>query len=160
MDLLVKHVTFRNIAALLVISIAVRLGIDYQGYPRAAYLKWRYPPIGVAGKEGTAILADNEKRAANRVQSRYRRVLAMLEQAKAQGFQVSGLERKAQAAIGLNVPAYRRQAIKFLGEIEMAVPRAKPRLAPLGPSQAPSEEVEEDLAPAPAPEARRKRGRR
>lgn len=123
MDWLVKYVTLRNTVLLLVGCALLRLAAI--NYHRPLYWLQRrlYPPQGAAPASGQDILADLDRQENARLQARYRRLLAQLEQARARGFEVDALERKAQAAASLD-PKFRRQALRILSEVEMDVPRA------------------------------------
>ncbi len=133
MDWLVKYVTLRNTILAVVAVGLLRLGAMYYHLPLYWLQQRMYPPQGAAPAAGNDILDDLDRREAARVQARYRRVLAQLEEARGRGFDVSGLERKAAAAAALNAK-YRRQAVRLLTEVEMAVPR--PADAPPAPPSA------------------------
>ncbi len=158
MDLLVKYVTGRNLILLLLLGIGLRGAMGFGHLGTLWYMRWRYPPQGGPAPQGLEILAENEKRAAHRMEARYRRLLAQLGQARAEGFDVTSLENKARAAMTLNVAAYRRQGAGILNDIEMALPRKPARYRPIGPAAAPEEDIEPDVAAAKAtPRNRRRR---
>lgn len=137
-DYLFNNLTPRKIVVSLLslglAALAARLAL---GPGRQAYLDWRYPPQKAADPAGQEILqeiADQEKR---RIAAIHRKVAARLAQAKQEGFDVSALEAKADTALGLaGVPSSRVQAVRMLGEVELAVPR----------------KAIEAVQPAPAPE--------
>lgn len=164
MELLLKLCTGRNFFMALAAVAVIRLGVEFAHYPLTYYNRWQYPPAGQTPEAGRQILADVERREAGRVEARYRRVLAQLEQARAEGFETRGLDAKARAALTLNTPEFRRQAIKILTDVEMAVPRKRVKYIPDGPTQAPGEYVEPDILPSPAQRAQAakaaKKGRR
>lgn len=122
MDWLVKYVTLRNLIVVVVGGAILRFAV-YHRHPAIYWVKRQlYPPQGAAPASGQDILADLDRQEAARVQARYRRLMAQLEEARARGFDVDALERKAQAAASLK-PEYRRQALRLLGEVEMSVPK-------------------------------------
>jgi len=124
MDWLVKLVTVRNTILLLLGCALLRLAV-FNYYRPLYWLQQRlYPPQGAAPASGQDILADLDRQENARLQARYRRLLAQLEQARAQGFDVDALERKARSAASLE-PKFRRQALRILSEVEMDVPRAR-----------------------------------
>ena len=144
MDWMLKYVTARNTIAALafaaLFNIYIAMGLRH--YPLRWYRHWRYPPQSGPSPEGRAILDANEQQKAAKVEARYRRLRARLDQARAEGFSVEGLQKKAEAALQLNVPNYRRHAVQILVDVEMAIPRRRTRYIPLGPMTAPGEEVE------------------
>jgi hypothetical protein len=159
------------VALLILLIVAFKVLTPYREIPLNWLRHKMYPPQGGPSDFGKQILAENEKKEAARVETRYRRVLAMLEQARAEGHDTSGLEAKARAALSLNVDAYRRKAVKMLTEVEMASPRRRVQYIPMGPTQAPGEEIDEDVKPQvvqdeeaplpakPAPKKRKRKGR-
>lgn len=163
-----EKLTFKRVALALALMVGLRLGLPYWRYPVNWYTQWRYPPQGGPTAAGQDIMADAERREAGRIEARYRRILAQLEQSRAEGFDTAALESKARAALELNNKAYRRSAVRMLAEVEMAVPRKRVNYIPMGPTQAPGEDIEPDVpgrtavaqdqAPAPKKKARR-RGR-
>jgi hypothetical protein len=169
MDWLEK-LTFTRVAVALALMVGLRLGLPYWRYPVNWYTQWRYPPQGGPSAAGQDIMADAERREAGRIEARYRRILAQLEQARAQGFDTRALESKARAALELNTKAYRHSAARMLAEVEMSVPRPRVNYIPMGPTQAPGEDIEpdapgksavaQDEAPAPAPKKKARRKRR
>lgn len=78
--------------------------------------------MAAGGKE---ILDKLEQKQAQKILFRHRRISAKLDKARGDGFNIDGLQAKANAALTMNVPAYREQAIKVLNEVEMRVPRKK-----------------------------------
>ena len=157
MNLLVKFVTGRNLILLLLLGLAIRGALQFGHLGTPHYMRWRYPPQGGASPQGLEILAENEKREAHRVEARYRRLLAQLGAARAEGFEITALENKAKAALTLNIAAYRRQAVTILNEIEMALPRKPSQYIPMGHSEAPGEDIEPDIAPSKATPRKRRR---
>ena len=165
MDLL-DHLTPRRIMVALGIVVGLRVLVPLRHYPVNWYEQWRYPPIGGPSEQGKQILEENERREAGIIEARYRRIFAELEQARAQGSDTSGLEAKARAALALNIASYRRTAIRMLSEVEMAVPRPRVQYIPMGPTEAPGEDIVPDVEakpveepPVPARKAKTRRGR-
>lgn len=153
MDLLFRVVTPRNLLILALLLGLARVWPKIEKYPRRMYLEWRYPPQGGETAAGQEVLDRVERREAKRVEARFRRVMGKLAKARTHGFQVGGLEAKARAALKLNARAYRRQAIKVLIDVEMAIPREKVQYIPMHPSEE-QEEVVPDVPPSkPRPRA-------
>lgn|GEM_PF-3008708 len=144
MELLLKLCTWRNLAlaaaAVAVIYSAGRM----QEYPRRWYRDWRYPPQGHVGAEGDEIMRLKEKRESDELGRRHERVLTLLTQAETEGFDVSALRRKADAALQLNSARYRRKAVLMLSEVELYVPHKKVQYLPLYP-EGDEEEVPADV---------------
>jgi len=143
-ELLLKLCTWRNLAlaaaAVAVIYSAGRM----QEYPRRWYRDWRYPPQGHVGAEGDEIMRLKEKRESDELGRRHERVLTLLTQAETEGFDVSALRRKADAALQLNSARYRRKAVLMLSEVELYVPHKKVQYLPLYP-EGDEEEVPADV---------------
>ena len=137
--------TPKRVALALGACAFLRLAGVYWPYPVNWYRQWRYPPQGAASTAGQDILADNEKREAGKIEARYRRILAELQQARAQGFDTTALENKARAALSLNVKEYRNRAVRMLSEVEMSVPKQPVQYIPMGPTQAPGDDIEPDI---------------
>ena len=123
MDLLIKLMTARLFVLLLLVAVAVRLAVDFGHFPLLWYRQWRYPPQRGQSSLGLEMAQDYDKREAARVEARYRRVKAHLEQARRHGHDTKGLEAKARAALTLNNARYRREAVRTLIEVDMATPR-------------------------------------
>ena len=145
MELLLKLCTWRNLAlaaaAVAVIYSAGRM----QEYPRRWYRDWRYPPQGHVGAEGDEIMRLKEKRESDELGRRHERVLTLLTQAETEGFDVSALRRKADAALQLNSARYRRKAVLLLAEVELEAPRKKAKYRPLYPAGDDEEEIPADV---------------
>lgn len=163
-----RAITPRNIVLGLLLLGTVYAGIHYQHIPRRAYRQWRYPPSKAAPDPAIASVLD--KRESNRVIARYRKVSALIEESRANGFAVDGLAAKARAALALNRPGYRDDALRVLGELEMHIPRKRVQYIPM--NEQPLDEAawpgeqpqriggSEDPAPKPKAQAKRKRRRR
>lgn len=161
---LLDLLTPRRLALALGAVIGLKVLYLFGQYPINWYQQWRYPPMGGPTEQGQQILADNESREAARIEARYRRILAQLEQARAEGHDTAGLEAKARAALSLNIGAYRRTCVRMLSEVQMSVPRRRVQYIPMGPTQAPGEDIEPDVQPKAVeqvtqPAAKRKRRR-
>lgn len=145
MELFLRICTWRNwvlaAAAGAMFFAAGRL----QKYPRRWLAERRYPPQRGTVPGGDEIVRLEEKRESDQLRRRGERVLALLTQAEAEGFDVSALRRKTAAALQLDDARYRRQAVRMLAEVELAVPRRKARDLPLYPAG------EEDDVPADVP---------
>ena len=89
------------------------------------------PNAAPPGKLGQEIGAFNDRQEALRVVAFYKRVQSQLAAARSQGFDVSLLERRVEAAMQLNDPPYRRQALERLSQIEMDIPRRAVQYIPL-----------------------------
>lgn len=146
MDLLLKVVTARNLLILAALAGLAALWTFFEEYPRRLYHEWRYPPQAGAPGGGEAIMAEIERRQALQVEARFRRLWARLDEAQARGLEARGLKAKARAALALNGPQFRRQALRALNEVELALQRPKE-----APRPAPAEEEEaipEDVPPS------------
>ncbi len=145
MELLLKVVTARNLLILAALAGLAALWTFFEEYPRRLYHEWRYPPQAEAPRGGEAIMAEIERRQALQVEARFRRLRARLEEAEARGMKVEGLRAKAGSALSLNSPQFRRQALRALNEVELALQRPKetPRPAP-----AEEEDIPEDVPPS------------
>lgn len=129
-EILMRVFTARNLILMAALWALTYLAVRYQYYPRRLYFQWRYPPLEGPPEAGREILDSLETTAARKVEARYRRVVARLDEAAAEGHEVEGLRLKARAALSLNEAAYRRQAVSALQEVEMSIPRRGARPAP------------------------------
>lgn len=131
MELLLRWVTPRTVGvALLVLAAAlVRPHVDHRVL--RMYREWRYPPQGGITTGGREILDELERKQALEVRARYDRLMGKLEKARADGYEVGPIERKARAALRLNTPQYRRIAVRTLAELDMVVPRKRTRYIPM-----------------------------
>jgi hypothetical protein len=127
MDFLLKHVNGRNLLLAVLFGLVFRVAADNRDVAYRWYMQRHYPPLGRPTALGEEIARQNERREAAHIAELHRRVQVQLDQARAQGFDVSGLKRKADLALTLNAPAYRRRAVILLGEVSMAVPRRRAR---------------------------------
>jgi hypothetical protein len=134
MEFLLKVFTLRNLLLALAAIGLVLAADNLQQYPRRWYHAWRYPPQRDSGSGGRDILEGKERREAAGLRRRYERVMAQLDEARRQGFQVGVLERKAEVALRLNDARDRPHAVKILVEVEMNVPRKKVQYIPLYPA--------------------------
>lgn len=145
MELLLKLCTWRNLAWAAAAVAAIYSASLLQDHPRRWYRDWRYPPQSQAGSAGDEILQLKEQRDSAALLRRHGRVLALLSRAEAEGFDVAGLRRKADAALPLNSARTRRKAVLLLAEVELAVPRKKAEYQPLYPAAEAEEEVPADV---------------
>lgn len=143
LNFLVRTLTPRNFVIAAALLASVFMLARLWNYPRSLYDRWRYPPQADVSRAGRDILEEAEKAQARKVSESYRSVLAKIEEARANGFNVAGLKEKAGVALGLNNPVYRRQALRLLTEVEMAVPRKKARYIPADLSDEPEESAPE-----------------
>ena len=145
MELILKVCTWRNLARAAVAAAVIYSAARMQAYPRRWYRDWRYPPQGAASAEGAEIMLLKEKRDSAELAHRHERVLALLAQAEAEGFDVSALRRTADAALQLDSARYRRKAVLMLAEVELGVPHKKAQYSPLYPAGDEEEEVPADV---------------
>lgn len=148
MELLLRLVTPRNTAAALGAALLLNAAWQLRFELQWRYNRMFYPPVAGVAPAGREILDEAEKREAARVVARHRRLLAELDEAATRGHDVRPLRLKADAALKLNTPSLRRQAVKVLTEVEMQIPRERRRYIPYGPTPAPGE----DIVPQPTPE--------
>ncbi|MDE1977097.1 MAG: hypothetical protein KGI84_07560 [Elusimicrobia bacterium] len=123
MDFLLKAVTPRKVALFIALLAALSLGRRYGHYLKAWYLARRYPPVGAAPLSGKDISAQIQNEESRRVVLRYRQVCALLAAAGKRGAKVDGLKAEADAALSLNTPAYRREALRILSRVQFSIPR-------------------------------------
>jgi hypothetical protein len=158
MDWMLRHVTAGKVAALIAFAAALNLGARYRPEIRQAVSRRLYPPLAGSNADGADIARENEAREAARVEARYRRLLAQIDQARAEGFNVDAQQKRAQAALKLNTANYRRHAVQLLTEVEMAIPRKRQRYIPLNVPGAPGEDI--DVAtPSGAPASAKKKAK-
>jgi hypothetical protein len=152
MDLLLRLLTPRRMAAAMcLLAAGLLIGPHVPRLSRRLYHSLRpetpTPPVPVPPD----LRSQLERQDQSRVASSYRRVAARLDDAAAEGFEVSGLKAKAAAALKLSAAGYRWKALEVLGEVEMAIPRKKTRYIPLYPGAEPeAEEVPPDVQPVAA----------
>lgn len=141
------RINTRNVILAALAVVLIQLGIFYQNIPRRLYRDWRYP--AVKAEPDQAIAAELERKQSKRVEVRYRKISALLEESRAAGYNVDGLSAKAQAALALNRPGYRDVALSTLGELELQIPRKRTQYIPM--NETPQEEGAwpgEDLKPS------------
>ncbi|OGR82164.1 MAG: hypothetical protein A3J74_07215 [Elusimicrobia bacterium RIFCSPHIGHO2_02_FULL_57_9] len=115
----------RNLLILAGLLLCLRYWFSIESFTRRWHNEWRYPPQSAMAAGGKEILDKLEQKQAQKILFRHRRISAKLDKARGDGFNIDGLQAKANAALTMNVPAYREQAIKVLNEVEMRVPRKK-----------------------------------
>lgn len=123
----------------------------FHAYPAAWFQAWLAPSAEIGAAQEPEIMKAKEERESKGVQKRYVRLAVMLEQARSDGFDVSGLQAKAGAALALNRPGYRRFAVEKLAEVELAMPRKRSQYIPMTPA-------ESEIAVMPDVSPRRGRG--
>ncbi len=146
MELLLKICTWRNLVLAVLAAGAFSLAVRFQSYPRRWISAWRYPPQGGAPAAGAEIMKLKEQREAAGLERRYQRIQELLAQAESEGFDVSAMRRKAEAARqGEGEPA-RRRAVSSLAEVELAIPHKKVQYLPVSASDD-EEEIPADVRP-------------
>jgi hypothetical protein len=146
MELLLKVCTWRNLVLAVLAAGAVSLAVRLQEHPRRWVRDWRYPPQGHAPASGEEIMRLKERRESEDLRRRHRRVLALLSQAEAEGFGVSALRRKADAAPALDSARTRRKAVSLLAEVELAIPHKRVQYTPVSTADD-EEEIPSDVRP-------------
>ena len=131
LDFLLRYATPRNfvIAALMAAGAAPAVRLARYSYWR--YQKALYPPVRAAAEEGADIKRFLDKRESEKIEGRYRRVGALILQAKADGFDVAALEDRANEALAYNIPGRRDVAVQILNEVELGVPKKKVQYLPV-----------------------------
>lgn len=122
LDFLLKWVTGRNIAALGALAALAFVAERYQEVPRAAYERWRYPPQAGPGPRAAAIEQELERKERLRLRALHRDVSAEIARARRRGLRVDGLQRLADAALALDMPGYRLEAMRRLNDVRLRVP--------------------------------------
>lgn len=158
LDLLLRWSQPRRAAALAVLALAAWGAWEARGILRAKLSR----PAADVGLSGSApeILQAKEKRESDAFVRRYAALMVKLEEARQQGFEVSGLEAAARAALPLNRPDYRATAVRKLNEVEMAIPVRRTADTPVGtarPEDVDESELPKDIKPG---RQRPRRGRR
>lgn len=136
-DILLRWLTPRTLMSGALLAGAVWTGQRFQDDLSAWLQALRRPSAGVGAVSEPEIMKAKDERESKDVQKRYVRLAILLEQARSEGFDVSGLQAKASAALTLNRPGYRRFAVETLAEVELAVPRKRTQYIPM--TAAPSE---------------------
>ena len=131
LDFLLRYINARNLLIAGLLAASVPWVIRLAGSAQARIDQHRYPPVRDAGTSAQDIKRLLEKREGEKIEARYRRVGMLLGQARADGFDVAGLQYRADLALSNNVPGRRPEAARVLGEIEMAVPHKKVQYIPL-----------------------------
>jgi hypothetical protein len=147
MNILLKLVRLRSLIILAAIFSSLWFLRHFGDYPQRFFEVWLYPPQQGLSPEGMEILAEIEKHKSLKVVTAYRHIWGLLDEAARGGSDVKGLRAKAKAALALNEPAYRREALKALAEVEMAIPQRKTKYIPYSPSQE-EEEIPADIKPS------------
>ncbi len=151
MEFLLRICTRRNLAIATISIGFLYCAARLQSYPRQWYRHWRYAPQQGLTAGGKEILELKEKKDSARLLRHHERILALLAQARTEGFQVDALERKAAVALNLNDERHRPQAVKILTEVGMSIPQKKAQYVPSQP--------DDDETPVPPP-ARHRRAKK
>ncbi len=125
MDFLLKTVTPKKVALFIALLAALGLERRYGHYLRAWYLARRYPSVGVTPAAGKDISTQVQNEESRRVVLRYQQVCALLSAASKRGAKVEGLKAEADAALSLNTPAYRREALRILSRVQFSIPQKR-----------------------------------
>jgi len=123
MDFLFKVVTPKKVVLFIFLLAMIGLGRRYGHYARAWYLARRYPSVGGTPAAGKDISAQMESAESRRVVLQYQKVCALLAAAGKRGLKVNGLKAEADAALSLNTPDYRREALQILSKVEFSIPQ-------------------------------------
>lgn len=133
MELLQRFASRRSLVLLLLGLGIGRAWMRYGHIPKREFREWLNPPQPPAAADpaGKELLDAVETRERKRLIGRHRRISAKLEEARGQGFEVTGLQNKADAALKLNSKDLRRQAQRTLSEVEIAIPRKRVQYIPM-----------------------------
>lgn len=126
---LLERITVRNAVLAGAGVLAFLAAVNLQGYPRQAYMRWRYPSVKAA--PDPAITAALDRRESLELRGRYRKIQALLEEARAAGFNVDGHERKAQAIMKLERARMFNEAKREFIALEMRIPRKRVQYIPM-----------------------------
>lgn len=150
LDLLLRYATPRNFVIAVIAAAAVSPAVRLVRYTHWRYEQAMYPPVRQAAAAGQDIKELLEKRESEKIEARYREVGARLLQAKADGFDVSTLQDRANEALAYNEPGRRQVAAQILNEVELAVPKKKVQYIPLYP-KSDDDMMTDDDTPKPKP---------
>jgi hypothetical protein len=142
----------RYIAAAAALFFLPRIFFLVGIYPRRWYHQALYPPQRAA--PDAEILSQAERQQARRLEDQYRRVTSLIEEARANGFAVNGLQDQADAALKFNVPGKRTAAAEILYRAEMQIPHRKVQYIPM---DAPAHEAKPAAAQAKSRHQRKRR---
>jgi hypothetical protein len=153
MEFLLSVLTRRNAMTVAAAAAALFAANHFQEYPRRWYREWRYPAQNGAPPGGAEILLLRQRQQSAALRRRFERVSALLAQAETDGFDISGLRRKAVLAMSFNGANQYRYAEKLLNETEMSIPRKKVQYIPLYPNEEEDVEILPDVPGRKAREA-------
>lgn len=145
MELLLKVLTRRNLVALAALAGLLLAAERFQAYPRRWLGQRLYPPQGHADPGGAEITALNDRRQSLALHRRYQRLVARLDQAESEGFDVSVLRRKAAIALQLDAPGRRRSAATILAETELRLPFRKTMYLPAAADEPEADDIPPDV---------------
>lgn len=149
MDWLLRLVTPRNFILVALVLGGIQAWIYFGTVPRRMYRQWRYPPEKQAADPDISELL--KRREELKVEAFYRKVSALIEEARGEGFSVDGLQAKANAALDLERAGFRDAAMRTLAAVELEIPRKEVQYIPMEP-QAPDTGLESpDLLPSQLP---------
>ena len=89
-----------------------------------------HPPAEVVSPLADAILKETGARESAKLRGLHRAVSAEIAAARAKGFSVGKLQRLADSALALDVPAYRSAAVERLNKLRLAIPQQKEAFRP------------------------------
>lgn len=156
LDFFLKWVTGRNLAVFFGLAALVWLADVFQEYPRRAYEQWRYPAGSTSRtKMGEDIAKELDFKESLRLRMLHKEVSDEIAAAERRGRQVGGLQRLADAALSLDMPGYRKEALEKLNEVRLKIPRGEqPRAV------SPNDDEKTDIPPDVQGRARPARRRR
>ena len=151
LDFLLRHVTVRNFVIAGLMAAAAPFAARFGRYAHWRYMQTFYPPVRASESAGEDIKKDLEKKESDRFLARHQRVSGLLAQAKADGFNVAGLDYKAGLALSYNVSERRAEGASLLTEIEMSVPKKKVQYIPIYEPAPQTDMADEDDTPVAKP---------
>ena len=148
LDFLLRYVTGRNLLIAVMTAVAMPFIVQLARFGHDTYMRAVYPPVRDNGGAASDIKAVLDQREREKVQLQYRRVSALVSDAKAMGYDVGALDWKLQSAMALDASGQRATALQLLSEVEMAAPRKKVQYIPLYAPAPRDTMTDEDEAPA------------
>ena len=123
METLLKWLNLRVFAAAAFLAVFAAAARDLYRHPPPQYLNWRYP----AQTQKSPLASDIEKDLAARedlsLKALHRQVSREIAQARAAGFNVSALQRAADAALVRSPLIPSRVAVERLQKLRLTIPR-------------------------------------
>lgn len=154
-ELLLRWLTPRTLVLGILLAGSVWTVRRFHDQPRLWLGTIKSPSAAVGVSTEPEIMQAKELRESKNVQKRYVRLAVLLEQARIDGFDVSGLQAKASAALSLNRSGYRRFALTALSEVELAIPRKRTQYIPMEPAHS-EIEIPPDIKPSAAKRKKRR----